>query len=281
MPPVLSSDDKVPVSNQTSRPRHTTKLSSCLTDANNHATPKLQIHQKTGPTANTNMTTQNASKRNATDSDLDGLQPEHTDDEGATKDKPSQGNETAALCSKHAYCVALATGNATNLDGLESEHADDESTPKDTLSHVKRLSRAVNGPGASQMSSRAASVYEVPDKEFDSPVNGQVGQQAGNEAESASAVPRRVRPAHPQNEVDGDGFFDNVHVQPVDELKPWHEDKTQDVSAFFGPPKSMKSSNGKQWIVRDCEPCHKKGQPCEIMNEATTCRCHLAYKHKW
>ncbi|KAF8546498.1 hypothetical protein OG21DRAFT_1491150 [Imleria badia] len=107
------------------------------------------------------MTMQNAGKWNVADSDLDGLQPEHMDDEGATKDKPSQ-----AKWLRHAantpIALALATGNAADLDGLELEHADNESTPKDTLSHVKRLSRAVNGPGASQTSSRAASDESCP-----------------------------------------------------------------------------------------------------------------------
>jgi len=116
---------------------------------------------------------------------------------------------------------------------------------------------------------------------------------------TASAVPRHVRPTCPQDEVDGDGFFNDVHAQPVDEQKPWREDKTRDVSAFFGPPKSVKSSNGKQWNVCDCQPCQyvsptiqfiyfhahvtchsKKGQSCKIVNEGTTCRRHLAYKHK-
>jgi len=41
--------------------------------------------------------TQNTRKRNAADSDLDGLQLEHTDDEGATKDKPSQGKLAITL----------------------------------------------------------------------------------------------------------------------------------------------------------------------------------------
>jgi hypothetical protein len=72
---------------------------------------------------------------------------------------------------------------------------------------------------------------------------------------TASAVPHCVCRVHPQDNIDGDGFFDDVHVQPVDEPKPQREDKTRDVSAFFGPSWSVKSSNGKQRNVRDCEPC--------------------------
>lgn len=71
----------------------------------------------------------------------------------------------------------------------------------------------------------------------------------------ALVVPRHVRPIHPQDNVDGDGFFNNVHVQPVNELKPRCEDKTWDVSTFFGPTWSVKASHGKQWNVRDCKPC--------------------------
>jgi hypothetical protein len=94
---VLSSDNEVPASNQTHRPRRTAKLSSRLTDPNNHATPELRIHQKPGPTASTNTTSQNTGKRNAADSDSDDLQSEHADDEGMAKDKPSRGKLAISL----------------------------------------------------------------------------------------------------------------------------------------------------------------------------------------
>ncbi|KAF9232872.1 WD40-repeat-containing domain protein [Melanogaster broomeanus] len=51
-------------------------------------------------------------------------------------------------------------------------------------------------------------------------------------AASAKTIPRPVRP---QDGVDEDGFFHDVHVQPVNEPKKRRQDKTCDVNGFFGP----------------------------------------------
>ncbi|KAF9232795.1 hypothetical protein BU15DRAFT_67139 [Melanogaster broomeanus] len=55
---------------------------------------------------------------------------------------------------------------------------------------------------------------------------------ASDGAASAKTIPRPVRP---QDGVNGDGFFYDVHVQPVNEPKKRHQDKTCDVNGFFDP----------------------------------------------
>ncbi|KIK78224.1 hypothetical protein PAXRUDRAFT_28670 [Paxillus rubicundulus Ve08.2h10] len=246
---VISSDNEVPA--QTLQPRHHTKLSSCLTDTNNNAIPELCIHQPiharsiTCGTHPTNTVTLDTSKRTAVT--INSSESDHTDDDGKPKDIPRQSKR---LCLHHAGSIS----------------ADDELL---------------------QANSRATSVLEVPDEEYDSPANGQVGGQgstsksvphcghaqgmeheadndlelgttsksmhdhgrvqgtskAENDLESAKTVPRLICP---ENGVDEDGFFHDIHAQPINGPKKRGEDKTRNVNAFFTPPRFVKSSNGKQ-----------------------------------
>lgn len=52
-------------------------------------------------------------------------------------------------------------------------------------------------------------------------------------------------------------WLDDVDVQDtnVETVKTRREDKTLDVSAFFGKPYSHKAKDAKTRTVRDCEPC--------------------------
>ncbi|KAG1893144.1 uncharacterized protein F5891DRAFT_986138 [Suillus fuscotomentosus] len=71
---------------------------------------------------------------------------------------------------------------------------------------------------------------------------------------------------HAQSDaVDGNGLLEDIDVQDISPItKARREDKTMDISAFFGAPYAAKSKDGKTRNVRDCKSCHKKGFPHQI-----------------
>ncbi|KAG1875395.1 hypothetical protein DFJ58DRAFT_721227 [Suillus subalutaceus] len=77
-----------------------------------------------------------------------------------------------------------------------------------------------------------------------------------------------------------DNFLSNIDVQdtlmtPVLRC----EERSCDVSAFFGKPYVHKAKDGKTRSVQDCESCKKKGYPCQIVSDTPTCQCHIAFQH--
>ncbi|KAG1731110.1 uncharacterized protein EDB91DRAFT_1085222 [Suillus paluster] len=60
-------------------------------------------------------------------------------------------------------------------------------------------------------------------------------------------------------------LLEDIDVQDISTtMKAHREDKTMDVSAFFGAPYAAKLKDGKTCNVRDCKSCCKKGLPHQI-----------------
>ncbi|KAG1905247.1 uncharacterized protein F5891DRAFT_976216 [Suillus fuscotomentosus] len=56
--------------------------------------------------------------------------------------------------------------------------------------------------------------------------------------------------------MDTKGFLSDINVQDISTTPTVrHEEKSCDVSAFFGKPYAHKAKDGKTRTVQDCEPC--------------------------
>ena len=124
---------------------------------------------------------------------------------------------------------------------------------------------------------------EVPDDEYDSPANGRTSRHPSaptSEFESpedsdvvmeidGNGKTGRSFPNDPDfrnkalmsasvrtcNDMNADGFFNDVDIQAIDEPNKQREDKTRDVTAFFSTAHTTKTVTRKVCHVRDCEIC--------------------------
>jgi len=80
--------------------------------------------------------------------------------------------------------------------------------------------------------------------------------------------------------VSSQEWLEDVEVQDIGMgVKTCHSDRTLDIDAFFGKPYTTTSKDGKMRRVRDCDACHKKGHPSQIVSDSSTCRRHVAFRH--
>ena len=112
--------------------------------------------------------------------------------------------------------------------------------------------------------------------------NGKTGRSFPNDPDfrNKALMSASVRT---HDDMNADGFFNDVDIQAIDEPNKRREDKTRDVTTFFGTVHTTKTVNGKVRHVRDCEICQyvipiscflislphsKKGLPCELVLDA-------------
>ncbi|KAF8452894.1 hypothetical protein L210DRAFT_3639332 [Boletus edulis BED1] len=249
----ISSDEEAPI--QHLRTRRITKPSAHLADANNDATPELRSHQTalaaTIVVANTATTpsvqiTADAATGITDPANLSvGKQLMKPYDARLTKtgQGPPPGDlaATHATTKKHAAVHTMVSSDSNCSDADISIARSAHSKQK-----VKRLHRAAD----------AASHATTPPT---------------SRSPSGHSSPSMMN-------VDGEDDDDDIQIQDIN-IKKRREEKTQDVVAFFSAVRSSTSA-GKVRRVRDCHPCRKAKHPCELVADASTCRRHLASKHK-
>ncbi|KAG2365200.1 hypothetical protein BDR07DRAFT_1481578 [Suillus spraguei] len=239
MPVIVSDDKSAPSAHIVSRPHQTVILSSRLTDTNNDATLELSIHRNKP------------------------LLP-------AIPQKPAQ------LSGKRAA--------ANYVDSLlGDEGAPDEGAMDDGHHESKHLRHAVANTRADMSFDVLAgteSKSTVPVDMHTGTLDSEGFKCIDDTRTTVSDLSSATRGCARSDAVDGNGLLEYIDVQDINmTMKPCQEDKTMDISAFFGVPYAAKSKDGKTHNIRDCKSCQKKGLPHQIVSDTSTCRRHVAYRH--
>ncbi|KAG1720187.1 uncharacterized protein EDB91DRAFT_1257104 [Suillus paluster] len=251
--PVVVSDDKFTSVHIVSRLRRTVTLSSQLTDANNNATPEISIHRnKPPPSAITQKPAQLISKRAA--DDVGSLSADEcAPDEGAMEDGPHESKHLRrAVANDHAdMSFDVLTGILFNATACTSNVLDRHRIH----GTCRNAHRQVQTFDASSVNAHT----------FVGTLNSE-GFKCINDTHTTVSDPSSAMRGRVQSgAMDHNILLEDIDVQDISTtMKARQEDKTMDVSAFFGAPYAAKSKDGKTRNVRDCKSCHKKGLPHQI-----------------